>query len=271
MSGPGRGAWAARGFAERAWLVAVVAVLWELVTRAVDDVYYPPPTTIAKALHEMWFSGPASQAFLTGEAVDDFSTSLAHLFIGWAAAGVAGVAVGTAIGRSRILYELLNPVLEFLRAVPPPTLVPFFIIVFHLGATMQVVTIAFGVVWPVVLNTCDGVRAVDALQLDTARVFGIGRARRLAVVVLPAAAPKIFAGLRVALSLALILMVISELFGSTVGIGSRLVGAQRAFEPDPMWAAIVMLGVLGLLFNAVFLVLERRLLSWHTGAQRLAE
>ncbi|TDD32052.1 ABC transporter permease [Actinomadura sp. KC06] len=258
-----------RGFAGRVWLVAAVVVVWELVTRAVNDVYYPPPTTIASSLHELWFSGPASHAFLTGQAVDDFSTSLAHLFIGWAAAGVAGVVAGTVTGRSQVLYDLLNPVLEFLRAVPPPTLVPFFIIVFHLGATMQVVTIAFGVVWPVLLNTCDGVRAVDNLQLETARVFGVGRFRRLLVVVLPAAAPKIFAGLRVALSFALILMVISEMFGSTAGIGSRLVGAQRAFEANPMWAAIVMLGVLGLLFNTLFMVLERRLLAWHAGAQRL--
>lgn len=259
-----------RGFAERAWLVAVAVVLWEVVTRAVNETYFPPPTTIVDSLRELWFSGPASQLFLSDNAIDDFSTSLTHLFIGWAAAGAAGVVVGAAIGRSQALYDLLNPVLEFLRAVPPPTLVPFFIMVFQLGATMQVVTIAFGVVWPVLLNSCDGVRTVDTLQLETARVFGIGRFRRLVSIILPAAAPKIFAGLRVALSFALILMVISELFGSTAGIGSELLGAQRTFELPRMWAGIVMLGILGFLFNAVFLLLERRLLAWHAGAQRLA-
>ncbi|MES9541906.1 ABC transporter permease subunit [Actinomadura sp. NPDC000600] len=267
----GRAAGAVRGFAERAWLVALVAVLWELVTRAVDETYFPPPTTILTALHELWFSGPASHLFFSGKALDDFSTSLAHLFTGWAAAGAAGVVLGTAIGRSRTLFDLLNPVLEFLRAVPPPTLVPFFIMVFQLGATMQIVTIAFGVVWPVLLNACDGVRAVDPLHLDTARVFGLGRVRTLVTVVLPAAAPKIFAGLRVALSFALILMVLSELFGSTAGIGSELIGAQRSFELPRMWAGIVMLGILGLLFNTVFLLLERRLLAWHAGARRLQD
>ncbi|MEU4826194.1 ABC transporter permease [Actinomadura citrea] len=261
---------ALRGVVERVWLVAAVVVLWELVTRAVDETYFPPPTKIIDALHELWFSGPASHVFLTDKAVDDFSTSLTHLFVGWALAGAAGVLAGAAIGRSRVLYDLLNPVLEFLRAIPPPTLVPFFIIVFQLGTTMQVVTIAFGVVWPVLLNTCDGVRTVDPLQLETARVFGVGRLRRLLTVTLPAASPKIFAGLRVALSFALILMVISELFGSTAGIGSELIGAQRSFELPRMWAGIVMLGLLGLLFNAVFMLLERRLLSWHTGAKRLA-
>ena len=258
-----------RGFAERTWLIALAVVLWELVTRKVNEAYFPPPSTIVETLHELWFSGPASQLFLTDDALDDFSTSLSHLFIGWVAAGAAGVAVGAAIGRSRVLYDLLNPVLEFLRAVPPPTLLPFFIMVFQLGATMQIVTIAFGVVWPVLLNTCDGVRAVEPLQLETARVFGIGRPRTLVTVILPAAAPKIFAGLRVALSFALILMVLSELFGSTAGIGSELIGAQRSFELPRMWAAIVMLGILGFLFNALFMLLERRLLSWHTGAHRL--
>lgn len=265
-----KGLKATRGIAERVWLVALAGVLWELLTRALDETYFPPPTTIFEALHELWFSGPAFHLFLSDKALDDFSTSLTHLFIGWAVAGAAGIAIGAAVGRSRVLDDLFSPVLEFLRAVPPPTLLPFFIMVFQLGATMQVVTIAFGVVWPVLLNTADGVRTVEPLQLDTARVFGIGRMRRLLTIVLPAAAPKIFAGLRVALSFALILMVLSELFGSTAGIGSELIGAQRSFELPRMWAGIVMLGILGFLFNAVFLLLERRLLAWHAGAQRLA-
>ncbi|WP_207933104.1 ABC transporter permease [Actinomadura sp. GC306] len=261
---------ALRGFAAHAWLVVLVFLLWEVVTRAVNETYFPPPTRIAQALHELWFSGPASSLFLTENAMDDFSTSLTHLFIGWGAAGAAGVVLGAAIGRSRVLSDMASPVLEFLRAVPPPTLLPFFIIVFSLGSTMQIVTIAFGVVWPVLLNTSDGVRTVDTLQLETAKVFGVGRFRRMVTIILPAAAPKIFAGLRVALSFALILMVISELFGSTAGIGSELIGAQRSFELPRMWAGIVMLGILGFVFNAVFMLLERRVLAWHIGARRLA-
>ncbi|GAA4242093.1 ABC transporter permease [Actinomadura meridiana] len=200
-----------RRTAEHGWLVAVAAVAWELATRAAKETYFPPPTTIAGSLRELWFSGPASRLFLSDNAVDDFSTSLTHLFVGWAAAGAAGIVAGAAIGRSRFLDDLLNPVLEFLRAVPPVTL----------------------------------------------------------VIVLPAAAPKVFAGLRVALSFALILMVVSELVGSTSGIGSELIGAQRTFELPRMWAGIVMLGILGFLFNAAFVLLERRLLSWHAGARRL--
>lgn len=253
----------------RLWLAVALIAVWELTTRAVRESYFPPPSTIMRALHEVWFSGPATQAFLTDKAIDDFSSSLSHLFIGWALASLGGVALGLLVGRSRRAGEILDPLLQFLRAVPPPTLVPFFIVVFQLGAAMQIATIAFGVIWPVLLNTIDGVRSADRLQLDTAEVFGITGARRLARVIIPAAAPKIFAGLRVGLSFALILMVISELIGSTAGIGSFLIGAQRSFEIPRMWAGIVMLGILGWLFNTAFLVVERRLLAWHHGAQRL--
>jgi ABC-type nitrate/sulfonate/bicarbonate transport system permease component len=258
-----------RGAAGRLWLFAIVMVVWEIVTRIVGEEYFPPPTEIVSALLELYFSGPASRLFLTERAMEDFSTSLGHLFTGWAIASVAGMVLGTAIGGSAVLNALLDPVLQFLRAVPPPALLSFFIIVFQLGATMQIVIIAFGVVWPVLLNSADGVRTVDSLQLETAKVFGLSRYRRMVNVVLPAASPKIFAGLRVSLAFALILMVLSELVGSTAGIGSQLIGAQRDFDLPRMWAGIVVLGVLGLLFNLAFMLLERRVLAWHTGAQRL--
>jgi ABC-type nitrate/sulfonate/bicarbonate transport system permease component len=101
-------------------------------------------------------------------------------------------------------------------------------------------------------------------------VFRVTGWQRLWQVILPAAAPKIFAGLRVSLSLALILMVISELVGSTAGIGDHLVNAQRGFQLPEMWAGIVLLGILGLLLNGLFVLVELRVLAWHRGARRLA-
>jgi ABC-type nitrate/sulfonate/bicarbonate transport system permease component len=258
-----------RGAAERLWLIAFVLIAWELVTRGVREEYFPPPSRIFSTLVDLWFSGPASRLFLTERAVEDFTTSLGHLFAGWLISSLIGVVLGVGIGSSRVLNDLLDPVLQFLRAIPPPTLLPFFIIVFQLGATMQIITIAFGVMWPVLLNSADGVRTVDTLQLETARVFGLSRSLRMTKVVLPAASPKIFAGLRVSLAFALILMVLSELVGSTAGIGSQLIGAQRDFDLPRMWAGIVVLGVLGVLFNVGFMLLERRLLAWHSGARRL--
>ncbi|WP_067823121.1 ABC transporter permease [Actinomadura kijaniata] len=260
---------ALRWSVERLWLVAGLIALWEVGTRAAGASDFPPPSQIVKGLYELWFSGPASRGFLTEQAVDDFSTSLGNLFVGWILAGLVGVLLGVLVGRSAVLNELLDPVMQFARAIPPATLLPFFIVVFQLGTTMQIVTIAFGVVWPVLLNTTDGVRSVERLYLETARVFNISAARRMTTIILPAAAPKIFAGLRVSLSFALILMVLAELTGSTSGLGARIINAQRAFEMTQLWAGIVMLGVLGCLFNGLFALLEKRLLAWHSGIRRL--
>ncbi|MBC6462577.1 ABC transporter permease [Actinomadura sp. HBU206391] len=257
------------GGAARLWLVALLAAGWEIGTRVAKDPFFPPPSTIMRALHEIWFSGPVTQLFLTDKAIDDFRPSFINLFGGWALAAVGGVVLGIVIGRSQAVGDVLDPLLQFGRSIPPPTLIPFFIVVFDLGTPMQVATIAFGVVWPVLLNTIEGVRTVDSLQLQTAQVFGITGAQRLRRIILPASAPKIFAGLRVSLGFALILMVISELIGSTTGIGAHLINSQQSLEMPEMWAGIAALGILGCLFNAVFVLVERRFLAWHHGARRL--
>jgi len=268
--GAGRTVVAALRGVARLWLFALLVGVWEIGTRAAGDPAFPPPSQIVRSLYETWFSGPVDEFFLTQEARDDFRPSLTNLFVGWAIASVAGVALGLVLGRFRRLCEVLDPVLQFGRSIPPPTLIPFLLAVLDLGAQLQITTIVFGVIWPVLLNTIDGVRTVDPLHLDTARVFGIGGARRVRQVILPAAAPKIFAGLRVSLGFALILMVISELVGSTVGIGAHITVAQQSLEMNQMWAGIVLLGVLGALFNMVFQLLEKRMLAWHGGAKRLA-
>jgi ABC-type nitrate/sulfonate/bicarbonate transport system permease component len=253
----------------RIWLVIGLLVLWELLTRSREDPFFPPPSEIVPELREIWFSGPADHFFLTSKAINDFTPSLAHIFVGWLAASFFGIVLGVAVGRSRAISEYLNPLIEFGRAIPPPTLIPFFIIVFKIADPMYIAVIIFGVIWPVLLNTIDGARTVDSVQLDTAKVFGITGWQRLWKVILPAASPKIFAGLRLSLSLAVILMVISELIGAASGIGEHLVNAQQSFQLPSMWAGILLLSILGLLLNGVFVLVERRVLSWHRGAQRL--
>ena len=253
----------------RIWLVIGLLVLWEFLTRSRDDPFFPPPSDILPVLRDIWFSGPAHRLFLTSRAFDDFVPSLTHIFVGWFTAVFVGIVLGVAVGRSRVVSEYLDPLIEFGRAIPPPTLIPFFIIVFKFANPMYIAVIAFGVIWPVLLNTIDGARTVDSLQLDTAKVLGLTAWQRLWLVILPAAAPKIFAGMRLSLSLALILMVISELIGAVAGIGDHLVTAQRSFQLPEMWAGILLLSILGLLLNGVFVLVERRVLSWHRNAQRL--
>jgi ABC-type nitrate/sulfonate/bicarbonate transport system permease component len=137
-----------------------------------------------------------------------------------------------------------------------------------IGTPVQPATIVFGVVWPVLLNTVQGAQSVDPLLVDTARAFGTGPARRLFAVVLPATLPKIFSGMRIALGLSLVLMVISELVGATNGIGYQFQLASQSFDLSAVWAWIALVGILGNLLNWLFLVAERRALSWHREATR---
>ena len=182
-----------------------------------------------------------------------------------------GVGGGIALGLSPVLRRVSAPIVEFLRAIPAPALLPFALLVLGVGNDSKIFVIAFVCLWPILLNAIDGVSSVDPTLVDTGRVYRIPARDRLTHVVLPAAAPQIFAGMRTSLSLALILMVISEMVASSNGIGYFVLQAQRSFAIPEMWSGIILLGLLGYAFNAVFLLIERRVLAWHRGARAASE
>ncbi|OXM64977.1 ABC transporter permease [Amycolatopsis vastitatis] len=257
---------AARGAATvlRNWLLfAILVVAWEFAARAGGSKFFPPPTEIAVAAAKLWFTGPASQLFLTDTVFVDVFPSLGRMLGGWVLAAVVGIVLGVLIGRSARALDYVGPLFAFFRSIPPPTLIPVFGVLFGLSSGMQLGSIIFGAVWPVLLNAVDGVRSVDQVKVETARSFRTPRGYWLGMVVLPAAAPKIFAGLRVSLSISLLLMVISELVGAYHGIGRSLMNAQQDFEFPTMWAWLVLLGILGYVFNTIFLAAERRVLAWQ--------
>jgi ABC-type nitrate/sulfonate/bicarbonate transport system permease component len=258
------------------WVVFAVAVtLWQLATSTVvpEDhrLFFPAPTVIGKQLYETWFSGPVSHAFLTSTAIHNMLPSVGRLLVGWAIAAVVGILAGVLLGRSRHALDYVDPLIQFGRSIPPTALIPVFIVLFKIGTTMRLSVIVFGVVWPILVNTIEGARSVEPLQFDIARVFKLTPLERLRLIVIPAAAPKIFAGLRISLSLSIILMVTSELVGATDGIGFFLADARGNFLLPEMWSAIVLLGILGYVLNTLFLWLERRLLAWHRGARLVEE
>jgi ABC-type nitrate/sulfonate/bicarbonate transport system permease component len=251
------------GFA-RNWLLLVgLLVVWEIATRLADDVFFPTPSKIAVAGWNLWFSGPASQLFLGDAVYEHIFPSLIRVIGGWLLASLIGIALGTVLGRSRHGMDYVGPIFAFFRAIPPPMLVPVFLVLFSIGPGMQIATIIFGSLWPVLLNTVDGVRSVDKVKYETARSFRTPNRYWIGMVVLPAAMPKIFAGLRVSLAVSLILMVVSELVGAYEGIGYAMLNAQRSYVFVDMWAWIALLGILGYGFNAVLLAAERRVLAWQ--------
>jgi ABC-type nitrate/sulfonate/bicarbonate transport system permease component len=257
-------------FAARLGVVTVFVTAWELATKAAASPYFPAPSAIAATMYRQWFSGPASHLWLTADATANLLPSLGRMLGGWAAASLAGIAAGVAIGRLPLLAELTEPMIHFGRAVPAPTLVPFFLLVFKIGTPMEVATIVFGVIWPVLVNTIDGARHVHPGHVETARAFRLPAGQRLLRVILPSAAPKIFAGLRLALALALVMMIISEFVGSTDGIGREMLIAQTNFDVPVMWAVIILLGLLGVILNAGFGLLEHRTLAWQRGSRPAA-
>jgi ABC-type nitrate/sulfonate/bicarbonate transport system permease component len=232
-------------------VLACAVACWQLLAIWAGSLFFPPAGTVLRAFWTDWVLELGS----TWE--ENLRPSLGRLLAGYGLAAVLGVAAGVAIGRSRAVSEYVEPIIHFVRAIPPPALLPLFLVLLGIEDNMKIALIATGVFPPILLNAIDGVRSIDPLFLDTARSLRISPVRRVTHVILPAAAPKIFAGLRISLSIAVILMVISELIAATNGLGFRILQAQRQFKMVDLWAGLVMLGLVGTALNAVLSLIER--------------
>jgi len=235
-------------------LPVLLLAAYDLWARSAGDFFFPPLSEIGATFADEW---------LFTRIPTDLLPSLARMLAGYALAIAVGVALGALLGFSRTLATALDPVLQFLRALPPPALIPVSLLVFGAGDSAKIFLVALGAVWPVLLNTVDGVRGVDRTALDMARSYRVPAHARLTRLVLPAALPRIFAGARTGLGIAIILMVVSELVGADNGVGYFVQLAQRGFDIPEMWAGTVLLGLLGFGFNVLFVAIEKRVLHWH--------
>lgn len=251
-----------RGAITQVAYVVVPVVLavgaWQLATSVARSTFFPTPFAIVERLIDV-LTTTGADAPLTG----DLLPSIGRMLLGFALGSAWGIAVGVVLGLSRPAREVVTPVVEFLRSIPATAVLPLFIVLLGGGDDMRVVFIAYGVSWFVLINTTAGVASIHATTLDVGRVFRISPLRRLLGIILPAASPKIVAGLRIANTAALLLAIVSELFLSTNGVGYQLVQAQSRFQLLDMWVWMLVLALLGLLLNAVLELLERWLLDWH--------
>jgi ABC-type nitrate/sulfonate/bicarbonate transport system permease component len=237
-------------------LPAALFTMWWFASAGSTEFYQPPLRTILEYLPETW-------RMLLGE----LASSLSRLLMGYVLALVVGVGLGMLIGSSRWLRTLTEPVLEFLRAIPPPVLVPIVMLMAGIGDLMKVLVVFSGCVWPILLNTVEGVRAIDEVLIDTSRSYRVRGGLRLRHLVLRSASPQIMTGARQGLAIAIILMVISELFASTDGVGYSIVELQRGFQIPEMWAGVFFLGLLGIILSSLFWLVERRVLAWYHGVR----
>lgn len=230
-----------------------VAVVWWYFGTFSSHATAPVPDILAEF----------KDAWLFSRVESDVVPSIRRMTVGYWLAVVAGVSLGFAVGWSRVLRLLIEPILTFMRSIPPVALIPPAIILLGIGDTSKIFLIAFVCTWPILVNTADGVRQIDPTTTSTARAFGLSKFERARYVILPAVSPRIFAGAQISLAFSLLLVVAAELFAARNGIGFFVAQAQYTFDSPAMWAGILLLGLLGVTLNAVFELVKRRLLRWH--------
>lgn len=237
----------------------LLLLLWEAVGRYgwVHKLFFPPATKILASF---------VQIVLSGEVLGHVGVSLWRATLGYLLAALVAITLGVLMGYWRAVYEAFEVVVELLRAIPPPAVIPVAIVFLGIGDQMKVFIILFSCSFPILVNTLDGVRSVDPVLIRTARTFGLGQAGLIWKVVLPAASPLIMTGLRIALAIALILVVISEMVGATSGIGYFILDSQRSFRIPQMYAGMLVLALLGYSLNRCFLLADSRLMAWHKGS-----
>ena len=231
--------------------------LWQLWAGAADSFVVPTAYEVAQAAWDVW---------PTSDFLGEVGQSMKRYAAGFAIAATIGIALGLLVGASRAARRTLDPLLECLRAVPAIAIVPATILIFELGDASRIAVIAFGLTFPILVNTAEGVRGIPPEVRDTASMLHTGPVERVLRIYLPAALPSIMAGLRYAVSLGLVLVIVSEFVGEQNGLGYYLIIQQSEFDYPALYAGIIFLGVLGYGLNRLFLVAERRLLAWHYGA-----
>ena len=235
-------------------LPAVLIAAWWVISEWRSSLYVPSLSTIVATL--------TSSSFLHAMP-GALASSGRNFALGMAIALVAGVAVGLVLGSVPLLYAACYPLLELWRAVPAVAVLPLAMLFFGLGDSMKVVVIAFAAVWPILLNTIDGVGGIEPTVRATVASYHLRRRDTLLRVVLPAISPQVVAGVRTSLSIGIAVIVISEMAGSTDGIGYFILESQRTYSFPEMWAGAIVLGLVGYLVNLGFRAVEKAILSSH--------
>ncbi|MEO6827872.1 MAG: ABC transporter permease [Microbacteriaceae bacterium] len=249
---------------KKAWTIFLVPivlfVLWYTLSAGSTSFFFPPLQKILVAFNRTWIS---SDRWAT-----DIVPSLMRLGAGFLIALVIALMLGVLLGSSKVARDYSEPVLEFFRAIPPTVMIPVLLVISGIGNTSKVAVIAFGCLWPMLLNTIEGVRGVDSLLKDTCSIYRINGVSRLRLLTLRAASPQIVTGMRTGLSIGIILMVISEMFASRDGLGFTVIQFQRTFAIPEMWSGILLLGIIGVALSLLMRGFEMVVLRWYEGARQ---
>jgi ABC-type nitrate/sulfonate/bicarbonate transport system permease component len=237
--------------------IFILLGLWELVTRLglVDPAFMPPFSSVMITLFQ--------ELFVSHELLMHMGYSLARAGTGFALAAVVGVVLGVLMGRSKAIESFFDPLISVIFPTPKLALFPLMMVFLGIGDASKIALIFLGCFFPIVINTYTGVRSVDKYFIWNARTKGASRFQVLRTVVFPGALPTIFAGLRVATSMAFLMIVASELIASNEGLGYLILYAQRSFNPELMFSGIILVSAMGFIADRLLLALGRWLFSWQ--------
>lgn len=245
------------------WRIASFAVaagfvgLWQLVAnfKLISPVFLPAPDRAWAAL---------MRGLATGDLTSKLVGTLEHMAYGWLAASIAGIALGALIGSSRLMRAYIAPSLEFLRPLPVSAIIPVAIALLGLTQGMALFVIAFGAIWPIMLATIHGFAAVEPRLYEVARSLQMSRPAVVFKIALPSALPDILAGMRLSLTVALILSVVCEVLAGLDGLGHWVLLSARAFRSADLFAGVILLGATGYVTSVAMSLAERRLLAWQS-------
>ncbi len=239
--------------------LALLVVLWQVWASIAPSPGLPAPSRIAAVWWEEMSSGslPAQLA--------DTLTSMVY---GYALAACLGITLGVLMARVRVVYALFEPLVELIRPVPTIIFIPVIILYVGLGREMNVFSIVITATEPILIASFSGARAVPPALRDTAATFGLSWWQTLREIIIPAAAPQIFVGLRLALASSLVLAIASGMIAGNSGVGFYILTAQQTLDIARMYAGAATVAAVGYTLNFCFLMIERRLLHWHAGHDR---
>jgi ABC-type nitrate/sulfonate/bicarbonate transport system permease component len=202
-----------------------------------------------------------SALWQNGYLLPAFATTLYVLLISLLVASLTGFAVGIAIGSSARLQQWSGLLLEYLRAIPPPVLIPVIVLLLGYSDVMKISVVALAALWPILLNTIAGIRRLPPLTLDLARSLRLSKAETVAKILVPAAIPSLLLGIRVALPHAIIITLVVEMFTGAPGLGGLIMSAERTYDASGVYGLLVLIGVIGLLLTGLFGRAERLILA----------
>jgi ABC-type nitrate/sulfonate/bicarbonate transport system permease component len=202
---------------------------------------------------------------VSGQIAPHLLTTVRRFLEGYLLAAAIAVSAGVALGYFRFAHSLLEMLIEFLRPMPSVAIIPVAILLLGIGDSMIVAVTVYASLWPILVNTIDGVRRIERTLIDTGRTFGLGRRPMLWQIVLPAASPYIVTGLRISLSIALILVTTAEMIAGSRGLGFFILDEERSLHSNNMYAGIILVAGLGYALNRLFIALEKQAMRWHRG------